>query len=124
LLARTAAEKGHIVTFGCVPDHPATGYGYIKPGKPLKDADGANEVEKFVKNPTRKPPNDTSARLSLEFGQFLFQCGCFLAEYAGFEPESAKTVARRWTKQRTILAFISSTKNHSKKRRKNPWITR
>src|SRR5689334_8053491 len=33
--ARAAAEKGRIVNFGCVPDRPATGYGYIKPGAAL-----------------------------------------------------------------------------------------
>ena len=32
-VARDAAERGHIVTFGVTPDRPATEYGYIRRGK-------------------------------------------------------------------------------------------
>ena len=32
--AAHAAAAGEIVTFGVKPDHPATGYGYIQPGRP------------------------------------------------------------------------------------------
>jgi mannose-1-phosphate guanylyltransferase / mannose-6-phosphate isomerase len=93
LVARAAAEAGKIVTFGCVPDHPATGYGYIKPGKPLPD--GASEVEKFVE----KPDASTAARYIADgylwnSGNFLFRVDAFLAEYAAFEPASAAAVRR------------------------------
>jgi mannose-1-phosphate guanylyltransferase / mannose-6-phosphate isomerase len=89
-IARDAARQGRIVTFGCVPDRPATGYGYIKPGAALDDA---YEVEKFVEKPDEK----TAARYIADgylwnSGNFLFAANVFLREYAAFEPESEKTV--------------------------------
>ncbi|HLL28298.1 MAG TPA: mannose-1-phosphate guanylyltransferase/mannose-6-phosphate isomerase [Xanthobacteraceae bacterium] len=95
LVARAAAERGKIVTFGCVPDSPATGYGYIKPGKPVEGVKGASEVAQFVEKPDAK----TAARYIAggylwNSGNFLFRVDTFLAEYAAFEPASAKAIAR------------------------------
>jgi mannose-1-phosphate guanylyltransferase/mannose-6-phosphate isomerase len=107
LLAIAAAERGKIVTFGCVPDHPATGYGYIKPGKPVEGADGASEVEKFVEKPDAK----TAERYINEgylwnSGNFLFRVDVFLAEYAAFEPASLEAVRRAAKKATEDLGFI------------------
>lgn len=104
--ARTAAEKGRIVTFGCVPDHSATGYGYIKPGKALKDAEGANEVDAFVEKPDLK----TAERYITEgylwnSGNFLFRADVFLGEYAAFEPGSAASIASAVKNAATDLGF-------------------
>jgi mannose-1-phosphate guanylyltransferase / mannose-6-phosphate isomerase len=95
LLARAAAEQGRIVTFGCVPDHAAIGYGYIKPGKPIAGADGASEVETFVEKPDVKAAERYVAEGYLwNSGNFLFRVDVFLAEYAAFEPKSAAAVKR------------------------------
>jgi mannose-1-phosphate guanylyltransferase/mannose-6-phosphate isomerase len=48
--ALPAAEAGKIVVFGVVPDHPATGYGYIRPGSALQ-GDEARAVAAFVEKP-------------------------------------------------------------------------
>jgi mannose-1-phosphate guanylyltransferase/mannose-6-phosphate isomerase len=106
-VARTAAEKGRIVTFGCVPDRPATGYGYIKPGNPLSDAKGVSEVEKFIE----KPNEETAARYIADgyfwnSGNFLFAADTFLAEYKAFEPDSAKAVHAAVKNASTDLGFI------------------
>lgn len=106
-VARDAALKGRIVTFGCVPDRPATGYGYIKPGGAIIDAKGASEVEKFVE----KPGEETAARYIAEgylwnSGNFLFKADTFLHEYAAFEPESAKTVQAAVKNASTDLDFL------------------
>jgi len=107
LLARAAAEKGRIVTFGCVPDHPATGYGYIKPGKLIENTD-ANEVEKFVEKPDAKTADRYIAEGYLwNSGNFLFRTDIFLAEYAAFEPSSAKTILLATEKATTDLGFHS-----------------
>jgi len=105
LLARAAAERGKIVTFGCVPDHAATGYGYIKPGQPLEG--GASEVEKFVEKPDLK----TAERYINEgylwnSGNFLFRVDAFLAEYAAFEPASLAAVRRAVKKATQDLGSI------------------
>jgi mannose-1-phosphate guanylyltransferase/mannose-6-phosphate isomerase len=64
-----AALNGRIVTFGIQPDHPATGYGYIKghgegPVRP---------VERFVEK-----PDLATARAYLAEGGFYWNAGIFL----------------------------------------------
>src|SRR5467141_2472098 len=48
--AAAAAAEGRIVTFGIEPTHPATSYGYIRPGERLNGA-FARTVEAFVEKP-------------------------------------------------------------------------
>src|SRR5947209_5160734 len=48
--AAAAAAEGRIVTFGIEPTHPATNYGYIRPGAQLNGA-SARTVEAFVEKP-------------------------------------------------------------------------
>jgi hypothetical protein len=48
--AATAAANGRIVTFGIEPTHPATNYGYIRPGKRLNGT-SVLAVEAFVEKP-------------------------------------------------------------------------
>lgn len=64
-----AAAAGHIVTFGINPDHPATGYGYIR-----ASGDGAvRKVKAFVE----KPDLDT-AKTYLASGEYFWNGGIFL----------------------------------------------
>lgn len=90
-----AAEAGALVTFGIRPTHPATGYGYIRPGDLM---DGrVRMVAAFVE----KPDEATAARFLAEgymwnSGNFLFRADVFLTELARFEPgiaQAAKSVA-------------------------------
>lgn len=106
-LAREAAAQDRIVTFGCVPDRPATGYGYIKPGAALANVKGASEVSQFVE----KPDEPTAARYIANgylwnSGNFLFKSDVFLAEYAAFEPASAAAVANAVKNDSTDLDFF------------------
>ena len=107
LVARAAAERGRIVTFGCVPDHPATGYGYIKQGRPVEGADEAREVEKFVEKPDLKTAERYIGEGYLwNSGNFLFRVDVFLAEYAAFEPASLAAVRLAVKKATQDLGFI------------------
>lgn len=104
--ARTAALNGRIVTFGIRPDHPATGYGYIRPGAMLDDAAPAYGIESFVE----KPDAVTAERYLAEgylwnSGNFLFRADVFLAEYAEFEPKSAQAVAAAVREAAVDLGF-------------------
>ena len=51
--AVAAAREGSVVTIGIAPTHPATGFGYIRPGRPLgvSGAPDALGVEEFVEKP-------------------------------------------------------------------------
>jgi mannose-1-phosphate guanylyltransferase/mannose-6-phosphate isomerase len=80
-----AAKDGRIVTFGMIPDHPATGYGYIEAGPDSHP--GVKAVKRFVE----KPDAETAACYIKDghlwnSGMFLFRSDAFLAELAGFEP--------------------------------------
>jgi len=65
------AEQGKLVTFGIVPSHPETGYGYIHRGTEL--ASDCYSVDKFVE----KPDLDT-ANAYLASGNYLWNSGMFL----------------------------------------------
>ena len=69
--AAPCAAEGHILTFGIVPDHPATGYGYIQAGE--KFVDSISQVDKFVEK-----PNLEKAKAYLSEGNFLWNSGMFL----------------------------------------------
>jgi mannose-1-phosphate guanylyltransferase/mannose-6-phosphate isomerase len=89
-LAAEAATAGHIVTFGIAPTHPATNYGYIRPGKTLNGAH-VHAVEAFVE----KPDSATAATYVADgylwnSGNFLFHAATMLAEIERFEPEMAE----------------------------------
>ena len=83
--ASEAAGEGRIVTFGIVPDEPATGYGYIQPGEA---ASAVKPVVRFVE----KPDADTATRYIADgylwnSGMFMLRADAFLDELAKFEPE-------------------------------------
>lgn len=74
-VARAATAAG-IVTFGIVPSHPASGYGYIKRGAELTR--GVFAVEAF-----KEKPDQTLAQSYLSHGGFFWNSGMFL-----FEPDT------------------------------------
>lgn len=69
--AAAFAEAGWIVTFGIRPDHPETGYGYIRQGEPL--GPGAFRARAFVEKPNRE-----SASVFVESGEYHWNGGIFL----------------------------------------------
>ncbi|MCF8011070.1 MAG: mannose-1-phosphate guanylyltransferase/mannose-6-phosphate isomerase [Clostridiales bacterium] len=77
--------KKHIVTFGIRPGKPHTGYGYIKPGKPM----GCGYlVEEF-----KEKPDDAAAAVYLQkgylwnSGMFMFKTDVFIEEIRHYAPE-------------------------------------
>lgn len=71
--AAAAAEGGHLVTFGITPDRAHTGFGYIKEGPALDEADGVHAVESFVEK-----PDSERANVMLEEGGWLWNSGIFI----------------------------------------------
>lgn len=72
-LASRAAANGWLMTFGVTPDRPETGYGYIRQGEPLVEAEGCYRVGKFVEK-----PDEETARAYLAEGAFFWNSGIFL----------------------------------------------
>jgi mannose-1-phosphate guanylyltransferase/mannose-6-phosphate isomerase len=86
-IAQPLAETGKIVTFGIVPTHAETGFGYIEAG------DSSNKdwlpITRFVEK-----PNAETAQTYLDAGHFFWNSGMFmfkasklLAEMKSFRPD-------------------------------------
>jgi mannose-1-phosphate guanylyltransferase/mannose-6-phosphate isomerase len=69
-VAVAQAEQGYLVTFGIVPTHPATGYGYIRTGERLSPS--VRAVARFVEKPKR-----AVASRFLRTGGYLWNSGMF-----------------------------------------------
>jgi mannose-1-phosphate guanylyltransferase/mannose-6-phosphate isomerase len=67
------AEGGRMVTFGVVPDHADTGYGYIRVGDPVPGASTARVLAGFVEK-----PDAATAERYLAAGDYLWNSGIFM----------------------------------------------
>ena len=81
--ASIAAQQGKLVTFGIVPTHAETGYGYIKKGS--EQTSGTFDVAQFVEK-----PNAHVAENYLASGSYLWNSGMFLFKASRYLEELAK----------------------------------
>ena len=84
-VAAAAARAGRIVTFGMIPDHPATAYGYIERGAALSGIDGAFAVTRFIEK-----PDAPRAAAMLQAGGHYWNSGMFVATAATWIAELAE----------------------------------
>jgi len=91
--AFTLAESREdaLVTFGVVPDHAATGFGYLELGEPLDG--GGHVVSQFREKPTLSVASDFLAagpsRYLWNSGMFVWQAATLLRAVDEFVPQSA-----------------------------------
>jgi mannose-1-phosphate guanylyltransferase/mannose-6-phosphate isomerase len=105
--ARAAAKKGSIVTFGIKPDHPATGYGYIKPGKAIEGGGEARAVDAFVEKPDAKTAAKYLKKKYLwNSGNFMFRADVMLAEYAKHDAATVEAAGTAIANAGTDLGFV------------------
>jgi mannose-1-phosphate guanylyltransferase/mannose-6-phosphate isomerase len=108
--AATAAAEGRIVTFGIEPTHPATNYGYIRPGKKLNGT-SVLAVEAFVEKPDAvTATNYVADRYLWNSGNFLFHAATMLGEIERFEPamaEAAKAAVHGLTRDLDFLRLAA-----------------
>ncbi len=85
---RTAEETEKIVTIGIVPDHPATGYGYIACGE-KSGARGARSVLRFVEKPAQSVAEEYLAQGNYLWnsGVFVWKISVILSAFARLLPE-------------------------------------
>ncbi|MCW2585303.1 MAG: putative mannose-phosphate guanylyltransferase [Frankiales bacterium] len=82
-----------LVTFGVVPDHPATGFGYLELGAPL--VGDALVVARFAEKPQRPRAEQLVEQGALwNSGMFVWQAATFLRAVAAFAPETHALVER------------------------------
>ena len=90
--AARLAESGLLVTFGVVPDRPATGYGYIHQG-PAIEGSTANRIDGFREKPDAKTAAEYVASGYLwNSGMFVFGAQSYLDELERLRPDIAAAV--------------------------------
>lgn len=99
------AARGVIATIGVPPSHPATGYGYIRPGAEVEG--GARMVDAFVE----KPDAALAAQYLVEgyywnSGNFIFSAATMRAELEAFAPDVLEPVAQAVAKATRDLDFL------------------
>ena len=105
-VAATAAEAGHLVTFGMKPTAPETGYGYILQGAAVTD--GCFSVERFIEKPDRDKAVALLAQPGIHWnsGMFLFKASTFLEEAKRLCPEILAAVTASVAAAKSDLDFL------------------
>lgn len=85
-------RDGWMATFGITPDHPETGYGYIRVGEAI--GDGVHRVDRFVEKPQRAAAEAMVAGGDHVWngGIFLLRADVFLAALDRFAPDMLAAV--------------------------------
>ena len=109
-VATIAAEQGELVTFGIMPTHAETGYGYIKKGSKQgsEKENGTYKVAQFVEKPDKKTAQAylTSGEYLWNSGMFLFKASRYIEELEKFRPDILAACQEAMTKVEKDLDFI------------------
>ena len=113
-VATVAAEQGKLVTFGIVPTHAETGYGYIQKGSKQEEQQGNDiyQVAKFVEKPNAATAQDylDSGDYLWNSGMFLFKASRYLAELEKFRPDILSACRASMAKVEKDLDFTRHDK--------------
>ncbi|BEM61896.1 TPA: mannose-1-phosphate guanylyltransferase/mannose-6-phosphate isomerase [Serratia marcescens] len=95
-----------LVTFGIIPQHPETGYGYIKRGTPLSSY--CFNVERFVEKPGYQKAQAylESGDYCWNSGMFMFTAKKYLCELNRFRPDIFQKSLFAMQTSRLELNFI------------------
>ncbi len=98
------AGQDELVTLGVVPDHPETGYGYIRKGEAMADA---FRVDGFVEKPDRQTALEfyQSGLYYWNSGMFVFKASLYLSELERQKPEIARAMVRAMNRVSSDLDF-------------------
>ncbi|MFM5093548.1 mannose-1-phosphate guanylyltransferase/mannose-6-phosphate isomerase [Aeromonas rivipollensis] len=104
------AASGGLVTFGIVPTHAETGYGYIRRGSEQHDA---YTVAEFVEKPDAATAKCyfTNGEYYWNSGMFLFKASKFLSELNAFRPDIYAACSNAVGTINPDLDFIRVEKN-------------
>ena len=104
--ALSVANAGRIVTFGVLPERPATEYGYIRPGDVVSG--DVRKVAKFVEKPD---PATAAAYVADGYlwncGNFMFRAQMLLDEYRSVDADSVGTLVEAVSSAGRDLGFVT-----------------
>ena len=91
----TARDTSALITFGILPTHPATGYGYIQRGAPLEGAASSEApiytVERFVEK-----PDAATAQTYFDSRQYYWNAGQFIWRVQAISEAFARYAPALW----------------------------
>lgn len=104
--ARDAAAAGQLVTFGIMPTHAETGFGYIKAAASV--GAGVQPVERFVEKPDTIRAGQMLAEGGYFWnsGMFMLSAGTFLRECETLAPDTLAAARAAVAQARSDLDFI------------------
>jgi mannose-1-phosphate guanylyltransferase len=104
--AKTLAEQYKLITFGVVPKHAETGYGYIQRGEEL--GNGSYRVAGFVEKPDLVTAQGYLAGGDYYWnsGMFMFKASVYLRELAEFRPDILNVCEKSLEEAHKDLDFI------------------
>lgn len=98
--AEEIAQEEHIVTFGIIPDHAATGYGYIKAGKEFHKKD--DKMAAFLVDSFVEKPESAVAEKFLKQGGYYWNGGIFVFKIKTMLDEAKKFMPKLFEKLSNI----------------------
>ncbi|MGN6550806.1 MAG: mannose-1-phosphate guanylyltransferase/mannose-6-phosphate isomerase [Pararhizobium sp.] len=103
--ATELAESGHLVTFGIVPTHAETGYGYIERGAATG---GGFAVARFVEKPDAERAKGyfEGGRHFWNSGMFVFRASRFLEEIARHRPDVHEACVKALSEPKPDMHFL------------------
>ena len=104
--AIAAAQADQLVTFGVVPTHPETGYGYIKAAP--KRGQVLRPIQQFVEKPDLATAKRylKSGQYFWNSGMFVFKVSVYLKELEAFNPAITRSCRLAFDQARQDLDFI------------------
>jgi mannose-1-phosphate guanylyltransferase len=109
--ASIVAQQGKLVTFGIVPTHAETGYGYIKKGN--EQCSGTFDVAQFVEKPKQDVADQylASGNYLWNSGMFLFKASRYLEELAKYRADILELCQQAMTGVEQDLDFLRPNKD-------------
>ncbi|WP_461537932.1 mannose-1-phosphate guanylyltransferase/mannose-6-phosphate isomerase [Spongorhabdus nitratireducens] len=109
-VALPAAGDGKLVTFGIVPTHVETGYGYIKAHSQSKSLQQGSvyPVQEFVEKPDRETAEKylASGEYYWNSGMFMFKASRYLQELQKFQPEILQACRKAIATEHPDMDFV------------------
>ncbi len=102
-------EQNKIVAFGCKPERPETGYGYIQ----VEDRSNG-VIEKFIEKPSQKKANEyfSEGNYFWNSGIFMFKASVFLKELKEHSEEIYSSINVAWESHKVDGEFTRVSKKH------------
>ena len=116
--ALPAACDGKLVTFGIVPKHPETGYGYIKAlSRTGSEYQGVFGVDEFVEKPDFETAKHylASGEYYWNSGMFMFKASRFLEELKAYRPDILAACEKAMEVEHPDLDFVRLNEEAFKK---------